>query len=244
MAIVNVPIFLPGGRPFGLLQVDAREARQFDDGDIEFLRSYCTVLSAAIDRLQTAVELGQSNERFRLIVEHAHDHAIILCDPQVRIAGWFAGATAIFGWTEEAMIGQSIGLIFTSENRANDVSRREAERAAKNGTAPNVRWHVGKGGRRVFLDGQRIALRKEDGTIRGFLKIAPHTTERRRGEERQSLLYAELQHRVRNILAVIASIVNRGDGRGTGEELKKALSGRISAMAARRRSSCISVTRV
>jgi hypothetical protein len=29
VAIVNVPVFLPGGKPYGLLQVDSREPREF-----------------------------------------------------------------------------------------------------------------------------------------------------------------------------------------------------------------------
>jgi GAF domain-containing protein len=43
-AIVNVPIFLPGGTPYGLLQVDSRAPRDFDAEDIEFLRTYATIL--------------------------------------------------------------------------------------------------------------------------------------------------------------------------------------------------------
>lgn len=34
-ALANVPIFLPGGRPFGLLQVDAPEPRAFGDEDTQ-----------------------------------------------------------------------------------------------------------------------------------------------------------------------------------------------------------------
>jgi GAF domain-containing protein len=39
VAIVNVPIFLPGGKPYGLLQVDSREPRAFGEEDIAFLRT-------------------------------------------------------------------------------------------------------------------------------------------------------------------------------------------------------------
>ena len=41
VALANVPIFLPGGRPYGLLQVDSREPRDFGDEDTEFLRTLC-----------------------------------------------------------------------------------------------------------------------------------------------------------------------------------------------------------
>lgn len=57
IAIVNVPIFLPGGRPYGLLQVDASEPREFTDGDIEFLRTYAIILGPVIDRLHKVNDL-------------------------------------------------------------------------------------------------------------------------------------------------------------------------------------------
>ena len=53
VAIVNVPIFLPGKEtvPYGLLQVDSRHTRDFGDEDQEFLRTYATILGPVIDRL-------------------------------------------------------------------------------------------------------------------------------------------------------------------------------------------------
>jgi GAF domain-containing protein len=51
VALVNVPIFLPGGQPYGLLQVDSREPREFAEEDIQFLRTYATILGPVIDRL-------------------------------------------------------------------------------------------------------------------------------------------------------------------------------------------------
>jgi len=56
-AIMNVPIFLPGGKAYGLLQVDARERRDFGEEDIQFLRTYTTILGPVIDRLHKVHEL-------------------------------------------------------------------------------------------------------------------------------------------------------------------------------------------
>jgi PAS domain S-box-containing protein len=57
-------------------------------------------------------------------------------------------------------------------------------------------------------------------------------SERKRNEERQSLLMAELDHRVRNILASITAITrqSRADGRSI-DDFVRILSGRIEAMA-------------
>ncbi|MBT2246803.1 PAS domain-containing protein [Sphingobium sp. BHU LFT2] len=60
IAIVNVPILLPGRRPWGVLQVDAREPREFDQASIEFLKTYSMVLGPVIDRILVAAEREQA----------------------------------------------------------------------------------------------------------------------------------------------------------------------------------------
>jgi len=60
VALVNVPIFLPGRKPYGLLQVDSRAPREFDDDDIQFLRTYATILGPVIDRLHKSHSLEQA----------------------------------------------------------------------------------------------------------------------------------------------------------------------------------------
>lgn len=230
VALVNVPIFLPGGNAFGLLQVDARETREFGDDDIQFLRTYAMILGPVIDRLRKIRETETNTERFRLIVENARDYAIFLSDPQDIITDWFPGAEAIFGWKADEIIGQSGAVLFTDEDQEAGVPVMETEGARKHGAAPNVRWHRRKEGNRVFIDGQTVALRDSQGTVRGFMKIGQDTTERRRNEERQGILLAELQHRVRNVLAMVRSIVSKGDGASV-EEFRRDLEGRITAMA-------------
>ncbi len=63
VALVNVPIFLPGGEPFGLLQVDDTRPREFDGDDIQFLRTCGTILGPVIDRLHKAPSLREALER-------------------------------------------------------------------------------------------------------------------------------------------------------------------------------------
>lgn len=62
-ALVNVPIFLPGRRAYGLLQVDATRPRDFTVEDTEFLRTYATILGPVIDRLHKVARLRQSQAR-------------------------------------------------------------------------------------------------------------------------------------------------------------------------------------
>ncbi len=61
-AIVNVPI--PGMRgrlAFGLLQVDSRVPRAFDENDIQFLTGYANLLASAVDRLLVFDNMQDAN---------------------------------------------------------------------------------------------------------------------------------------------------------------------------------------
>ncbi len=69
-AVANVVIL--GGKnrpPFGILQIDSREPRAFDDDDIAFLRSYANLVAAAVERLRGMEERRDKEERLRLALE-------------------------------------------------------------------------------------------------------------------------------------------------------------------------------
>lgn len=73
--MVNVPIFLPGGKPYGLLQVDSREAWDPQDEDVEFLRTYAMILGPVIDRLHKIHALQQATDRNETLL-HELQHRI------------------------------------------------------------------------------------------------------------------------------------------------------------------------
>src|SRR3546814_14060146 len=102
-------------------------------------------------------EIEQGDERFRLIVENARDYAIILSDPNDVITAWMPGAAAVFGWSEEEMLGKPISSIFTPDDRANGIPEQELSRARSTVEAPTVRWHATQAAGRAFLEGQTAA---------------------------------------------------------------------------------------
>ncbi|WP_244493756.1 sensor histidine kinase [Aureimonas sp. AU4] len=63
MGMINVPIFLPGGKAYGLLQVDSRDVWNPTQEDTEFLRTYATILGPVIDRLHKLHALDDANDR-------------------------------------------------------------------------------------------------------------------------------------------------------------------------------------
>ena len=132
--------------------------------------------------------LRQSNERLRLVVEGAKDHAIFTTDPGGVIVTWSAGAEAIFGWTSDEAVGRPAALIFTPEDVAAGVDVRELVTAASEGCANDERWHITKAGVRVFMNGSVHPLPADaEGKPQGFLKIARDETSRREADLRVAL---------------------------------------------------------
>lgn len=125
----------------------------------------------------------EAEERLTLLVEGAHDYAMILLDPAGRIQSWNTGAQRILGYEEDDVLGQSIDLIFTPEDRTQGRPGEELTRAATDGKAMDIRWHLRKDGTRFWADGVLEGLFYEDGRLRGFSKILRDATERRQAEE-------------------------------------------------------------
>ncbi|GBD49606.1 methyltransferase [Methylopila sp. Yamaguchi] len=174
--------------------------------------------------------LRESEARFRAIFESAAEYAVITTDSDRRITAWNPAAEVIFGWSAAEAVGEDLGLIFTEEDRAARAVHREIEEAIKDGSAVDQRWHRRKNGSRFWGSGTLTPLKDPD--VIGFVKILRDETQSQLMDERQRLLLAELQHRVRNTLAVIRSIARlTAQSTGTIDEYVKNFDGRIGAFA-------------
>lgn len=73
-AFVNVNVIgPPDGRPYGILEVDSREPRLFSEADVDFLRTYANLLSAAVQRSQLIEQLrDRAAEKEKLLEELQH----------------------------------------------------------------------------------------------------------------------------------------------------------------------------
>jgi PAS domain S-box-containing protein len=125
--------------------------------------------------------LRRSEERYRSVVESTRDYAIFTTDLKGHVVDWYPGAAAVFGWQAEEIRGRPADTLFVPEDRAADVPALELATAAKEGMAPDVRWHLRKDGQRVFIDGKVMPLTGPAGS-EGFIKIGQDVTTRRRAE--------------------------------------------------------------
>ena len=81
-------------------------------------------------------------------------------------------------------------------------------------------------GRRVML----LNARRVD-HLQLILLAIEDITERRRAEEEREMLIGELNHRVKNLFAVIRALATQGDGARSSEEYRQVFLGRMDALA-------------
>jgi PAS domain S-box-containing protein len=159
------------------------------------------------------------------------DDAIVSKTLDGIIRSWNAGATRIFGYDPQEMIGTPILRIIPPElhtEEAQIVARlRRGERIDHFETV-----RVTKDGRRLDISLTVSPVRDAYGTVIGASKVARDITERKRAEELQRLLLGELNHRVKNTLATVQSIANQTVRRvNNPADFLSSFSGRIQALA-------------
>lgn len=183
------------------------------------------------DRRCAEDHLRESEERYRAIVENARDYAIFTTDPEGRITTWPPGAEQVFGWTSRDIVGQPVDLTYVPEDLAEAVPMVERQVARDTGQALNVRWHLREDGTRVFIEGVMRPLLDQEGAISGYLKVGQDVTEKRQTADRMSVMVGELQHRTRNLIAVVSSIARETmEDTGPTEAFRAEFNDRLAAL--------------
>ncbi len=146
--------------------------------------------------------LRRSEEHLRLILESVTDYAIITTDTKGIITGWNAGAEKTFGYATEEILGNNVSIIFTPEDREQNIHIKEMQTAIEKGRAEDKRFHQHKDGSRFFVSGVLSPLR--DGKLIGFVKVARDLTKENKAEEDLLRAYDEMEIRVEEGVADLA----------------------------------------
>lgn len=147
------------------------------------LWGYSRTIRDLTERRTAAEELLRSEERLRLLVEAVQDYAIIMLDPQGRVATWNSGAQRQTGYLAPQIIGRHFGVMYTPEDLSAGKPERDLRAAAERGRAEEEGWRVRKDGTRFWANVVISAVRDGAGQLRGFAKVTRDMTERRRAEE-------------------------------------------------------------
>jgi PAS domain S-box-containing protein len=122
-------------------------------------------------------------EQFRVFVESVRDYAMLILDPEGRVATWNRGAEAIKGWSASEIIGQHFSRFYPPESIASGLPERELTGAARDGRFEDEGWRMRKDGTRFWANVIITALRDAENELIGYAKVTRDLTERRRHEE-------------------------------------------------------------
>ena len=78
-------------------------------------------------------------EFYSQIIDSLQDYSIFTLNKEFIINSWSSGATKIFGYETDEVIGESFHLIFTEEDLKNGIPNKEIETALKEGRATDNR---------------------------------------------------------------------------------------------------------
>ena len=149
----------------------------------------------------------QVAQRLVSIVESSDD-AIVSKDLNGIIESWNKGAERLYGYSSREVIGRPISILIPPHRereeriilariwRGEHIDHFETVRRRKNGTLVDVSLTVSP-------------LRDAAGRVIGASKIARDISARKKAEEHQRALNAELDHRVKNVLATVSAIINQ-----------------------------------
>lgn len=84
----------------------------------------------------------ESEEQLSLLVESAKDYVIFTVDADGLVNMWNSGAERAFGYTAEEMLGKSVEILFTPEDRERGIPAVEMKTAREKGKAADERWHI------------------------------------------------------------------------------------------------------
>ncbi len=172
----------------------------------------------------------QARARLAAIVESSQD-AIIAQDLEGVITSWNAGAEQLYGCPAAQAIGQPLAMLLSGAlpddwpqvlarlQRGERIAQFDSLRVARDGRTTDVSVTISP-------------VREADGRVVGASVVARDVSERRRAERKASLLLGELDHRVKNILAIVSAVVSQTlKHSSTPEAFAAEVQGRIQAIA-------------
>jgi PAS domain S-box-containing protein len=208
--------------------VEAASAAVLFDGRVAIQ----AVLRDVTAREGAAAALRQSEERYRATQEHA-GVGIAEIDGEGRFLRVNAALCAITGYGREELLERTVFAISHPEDAAAERDACARLVAGKADTYTREKRYLRKDGGERWVQVAATAVRDARGTFLYAVRVVMDVHDRKRAELQQRLLLNELNHRVKNTLAVVQGIARHSLAQGrTVEEGGFVLERRLGALAA------------
>ena len=183
------------------------------DGRVNGLVALCHDLTP-IRQLRTEIE--QRDRFFASILRNSAD-AIFTLDPDEKITSWNKGAEAIFGYTEEEMLGRSLEVLMPQHlKEEKELEKISAVTQAEGYLRSYQTQRLTKDGETIDVLFTRTAIRDSQGQLIGYSSVLKNITEQKlldrhltQTEKLSAIgeLAAGLAHEIKNPLAGIKGAI-------------------------------------
>lgn len=219
-----------GGRMVAALYVHTAESRRWSQLDALLVQDVAERTWAEVARARAEAQASASEERYRRVFEQTND-LILTADLEQTITDCNPAAAEAVGIAREEAIGRKISEFISTEDFERTTSMLRQKLEAGGTTRYDVRVR-GASGQPLYWEINSGLTFDEAGRPMGLHVVGRDVTERKRWERHQELLIAELNHRVKNTLAVVQSLAYQTfKGTSQPEQAIKVYEGRLSALA-------------
>ncbi len=136
------------------------------------------------DRRRVEEQLRESRETLERLIDGVREYAILMLDPEGRIANWNRAAEQLEGYPPEEVLGRHISILYTPADRAAGVPDQNLETALREGRLDAEGWRLRKDGSRYWASTVIAPVFDETGKLRGFSKVTRDMTGWRRAQMR------------------------------------------------------------
>jgi PAS domain S-box-containing protein len=221
-SLVMTPVGRP--RPVAALGAYWRERHEPTPDEIASLEAIAESMGAALRSISAREDLEQrleESERRRRDLEAARreiafqahlldvvEQAVIASDLEGRVTYWNTFAERLYGWSKEEALGRSIHDLGAGPK---EVGAAEALlQEVKQGRSWTGEVALARKDGAAFPAWLSVwPIRGSGGELVGMVSVSIDNTDRRRAEDHQQLLINELNHRVKNTLAIVQSIAHQ-----------------------------------
>lgn len=231
-AAIVTPL-VKSGRLVAELGVHSETSRTWSDAEISLVRDVGERTWAVAERVRAEAALRESEERFRQFAHAAAEGGWIRNAGTLDMEYVSSAAGRIYGVEPQALLGgvQHWAGLIVPEDR--DVALAHMEEA-RHGEVVVHEFRIQRPSDDDFrwIRSTDFPLFDDQGGVQRIGGLAEDVTEAKLAVEHQGVLLAELQHRVRNIMALLRSITERTSERAESvPEYRDLMMGRLLAFA-------------
>ena len=201
-ALAFIPLVV-SGKLIGKFMTYYEVPHVFNDAEVDLAVTIARQLGFSVERMR-----ADPASRLLASIVNASDDAIVSKDLNGIVTSWNRGAERLFGYTANEMIGRPVTTLIPQDRQSEEVEILERiRRGERVEHYETVRQR--KDGGLVDVSLTVSPVKDAAGKVVGASKIARNVSEKKHAQARQELLTQEIQHRTKNLFAVVLAVVSR-----------------------------------